>query len=82
MMIETEEDSSVKQCYLVTEKKIVSKLCTKSALFILFSSFYVFNINYPIGCYNFYIFFEHLFLKKKITGRKPRLTALLADLEV
>lgn len=65
---------------MVVEKKILCDVSIEHAIAILFSSFYVFNVNYPLGCYNFYLALENLFLKKKVLGRKPRLCALLAEL--
>lgn len=76
------EDGTVKDCFLIIEKKVICKVDVKYAIFVLFSSFFVFNVNYPIGCSNFYLFLECIFLKKKLVGRKPRLTALLADISV
>ena len=79
-LIVRSEDGTVKDCSLIIEKKVICKVDIDDAIFTLFSSFYVFNVTYPIGCFNFYSLFEHFFLKKKIVGRKPRLGALLADL--
>lgn len=73
-------DASIKDVFLVVEKKILCDVSIEHAIAILFSSFYVFNVNYPLGCYNFYLALENLFLKKKVLGRKPRLCALLAEL--
>ena len=79
-MIRT-EDGTVKDCFLIVEKKVVAKLSeVKNALFTLHSSFYVFNVNYPVGCNTLYSLFDYFFLKKKVVGRKPRITALLAEL--
>ena len=76
------EKGAIRDCHLIIEKEVVTKCDVKHALFVLFSSFYVFNVNYPIGCCNFYLLFECIFLRKKIVGRKPRIITLLADLSI
>lgn len=73
-------DGSIKDVFLVIEKKIICEVSIEHAIVVLFSSFYVFNVNYPLGCSNFYLALESIFLKKKVLGRKPRLCALLAEL--
>lgn len=73
-------DGDVKDCYLAIEKQIICKVEIRHAVFILFASFYVFNVNYPDGCSNVYLLLELLFFKKKVVGRKPRLAAILAEL--
>lgn len=72
----------VKDCFLIIEKHVVCKLGVDSAIFVLFASFYVFNLHYSPGCTNFYLLLESLFLQKKIPGRKPRIAALYAELTV
>ena len=52
------------QAFLVVDKKIVSEvLCIEDIPFSLLSAFFVFNIQYPVGCSNFYAFMEVLILK-------------------
>ncbi len=57
------EDGDIKDCFLIIEKKVIAKIGNvKNALFILHSSFYVFNVNYPMGCNTLYCLFDYLFL--------------------
>ena len=71
----------VKDAFLAIEKQLITKLDTATAILVLFSSFFVFNVNYPAGCSNFYLLLESIFLNKPVRGRKPRLSAILGDLK-
>ena len=76
-------DGRVKDCSLVVEKSVISKVpMSRALLFILFGSFYVYNVHYPSGCGNFYLIFESFLFGKKVPNRKPRLSALLAELRL
>ena len=55
------------QAFLVVDKKIVSELQTfLDVPFSLMSAFFVFNIQYLVGCCNFYTFMELLILNLKM----------------
>ena len=65
--------------HLVIEKKVLAEINgDHEAVVFLFAT--VFNVKYTEGCTSFYLLLEALFFKKKISGRKPRLQTLLAEL--
>lgn len=76
------DSGQIKDVFLVIEKLVINKVEVNTAILVLFSSFFVFNVNYPPGCSNFYTLLECIFLNKQIQGRKPRLAAILAELTV
>lgn len=54
------------QAFLVTDKKIISEIsCFEDIPFSLMSAFFVYNIQYPVGCSNFYAFMEIITLYKR-----------------
>ena len=69
-----------KDCFLVLEKKALCKVEVHKAIFVLFASFFLFNIHYPNGCSNFYTLLECLFLNQLLTGRKPSVSSVLSQL--
>ena len=73
-------EGSIKDAFLAIKKEIIVKVDITNAILVLFGSFFIFNVNYPTGCTNLYILLESLLLNKPIQGRKPRLSALLAEL--
>jgi len=48
------------QGFLIVDKTIVCELPLNLAPIVLLSSFYVFDIQYPVGCHNAYSFLEYL----------------------
>ena len=45
------------QLLLVIEKEVIAEINdVEEVLFTLLSSFFVFNLCYPVGCTNFYLF--------------------------
>ena len=74
-------DGDVIDGFLIIEKKLVGKISVEKAMLTLFASFYTFYVCYPPGCCNFYLLLECLILRKKLPGRKPRLAALMAELQ-
>ena len=75
------DNGHIKDTFLAIEKGLIAKVDIDSAILVLFSSFFVFNVKYPTGCNNFYLLLECIFLNKPVQGRKPRLSAILADLK-
>ena len=67
-------EGGIKDAFLAIKKEIIVKVDITNAILVLFGSFFVFNVNYPTNL------LESLFLNKPIQGRKPRLSALLAEL--
>ena len=48
---------TLEQLLLVIEKEVIAKINdVEEVLFTLLSSFFVFNLCYPVGCTNFYLF--------------------------
>ena len=60
---------------MLTEVKKTEAVAT------LFSSFFVFNINYTVGTVSLFQFLEFLFLKNNVP-RKPRLSRFIAKLQL
>jgi len=67
----------IKEAALFVHKKIITTFEPKDVLIILLSAHYVYNMHYTDGCVNFYTALEVLFLKKKMDGRKTKLSALV-----
>ena len=44
------------QLLLVIEKEVIAEINDVEEVFTLLSSFFVFNLCYPVGCTNFYLF--------------------------
>lgn len=51
-----------KDAYITTEGQILCKVPVLEVPFVLLSVYYIFNMQYPSGCTNFYSFLEHMFL--------------------
>ena len=56
-------DGNVKDCFLIVEKKVLSKCSARLAPLALLGAFYAFNMHYTEGCANFYTLLE----EKKLT---------------
>ena len=68
--------------YLVCEKEMVCKIPdVGEALLILWESFYIFNMEYTMGCVNFYSFMDAYFLDAKVPGNATSIKALLSTLK-
>ena len=71
------------QVFLVCEKKILGEISAKDIPISLLMPYYIFNMCYPKGCSNFYIFIEtgifNMTIKKvphTVAGLLTRLNAL------
>lgn len=51
-----------KDAFIVTEGQLLLKVPLEKIPFILLTTFYVFNMQYPSGCTNFFSFLEFFFL--------------------
>lgn len=71
---------AVKETCLVVEKSVTTTMAPMEAPSVLLSAFYAYNMHYPEGCSNLYIFFEVCLLKRKKPAKKTRLTTVLARL--
>ena len=60
----------MKDAFLVVENKVLCKIPLGEVALALISAFYVFNMHYPHGCYNFYTFIECMFMGKKTPSKK------------
>ena len=67
--------------FLVVEKKVLCKVPTKELPLALLSAFFTFNMHYPQGCTNLYLFLECFFMGKKTPYRKTRLSSFIGRLE-
>ena len=54
-------DGNVKDCFLIVEKKVLSKCSARLAPLALLGAFYAFNMHYTEGCANFYTLLEIFF---------------------
>ena len=70
----------VKDAFLICEKIVLSRIEVADIPLILFAAYYVFNIVYPIGCTNFFSFFEVIFLNST-PPKRARLNHLINMLE-
>ena len=72
----------MRDVFLAVEKEVIVKLSSECVVFVLFGAFYVLNVNYPVGCTNLYLILDVIFLNKCVSGRRPRVTALQAELKL
>ena len=70
---------SIKDAYIVTEGQVLCKVPIAQVPFALLSAFYIFNMQYPSGCTNFYSFLEFIFLDLT-PPKRSRLQLLLQTL--
>ena len=57
------------QCFLVTDKMIIFEVKKVELIpLILLAAYFGYNIEYPAGCRNFYLFLEVFFLKAASTN--------------
>ena len=54
-----------KEVFLVVEGNLISKIEIIKAPIILIGAFYCFNMTYPKGLHNLYMFLEYILLDKK-----------------
>lgn len=79
-LIAEHDRGKLKECYLVIEKQVISKICCTDAVVVLFFTFFAFKVHYPMGCTNVYTILEALLLDKSHVGRRPRVSAYLPQL--
>lgn len=73
------EDAS--QAFLVVDKQVVMEIDVEDIPIVLMSAFFVFNIHYPSGCANFYMFMEVYTLGFASDNATPTVKHLVASLE-
>ena len=56
------EKNRIKDAFIVTESHLLCKVPVLELPFLLLATFYIFNMQYPSGCTNFYSFLEFFFL--------------------
>ena len=71
----------VEEVFLVLEKKILFAVKATHCAVILFATFFVFHLNFPIGANSFFQFLEYAFLKVKLP-KKQALARLAAKLNI
>ena len=67
----------MKDCFLIVEKKVLSKCSARLAPLALLGAFYAFNMHYTEGCANFYTLLE-IFFNKRPPGRISALVGQLS----
>lgn len=72
--------SEVSQAFLVTDKRIVTEIDFQDIPLILLAAYFGYNICYPKGCVNFFVFLEVMLLKIKTTKASITVHNLLSSL--
>ncbi len=73
--------SQAKQAFLVTDQRVILEVNLVDIPLILMSAFFIYNICYPIGCYNFYAFLEVFTLGFDLSKASPSIRHFVASLE-
>jgi len=73
--------SNPKEGYLVIENTVMSKIRVDELPIVLFTTYYVFNIEYAAGTRNFFQFLEIIFLNASVPKTKTRLNHFLNMLD-
>ena len=69
------------QAFLVVDKQVVMDVAISDIPLILMSAFFVFNIQYPNGCANFYTFMEVFTLGFGLENANPSVKNFVSSLE-
>ena len=69
------------QVFLVVDSKIIMEVTLENCVLILLSSYFVFNICYPKGCYNVFSFLELMFFKSTLDKLAPSVKQFYACLQ-
>ena len=69
-----------RDAYLVIEKDVICKVPIEEILMILLASYYVFDMKYPQGLTNLYMFLENYFLGFKVPREKTKINNLISEL--
>ena len=79
-LLATGSVAAINEVHLVVERQILCAVTKATqAVAALFASYFVFNVNYPIGTTCLFQFLETMFLKAKVP-RRPRLQQFIAKL--
>lgn len=69
------------QCFLVTDKMIIFEVKKLELIpVVLLAAYFGYNIEYPVGCRNFYSFLEVYFLKSASTKVPLTVKHMLSNL--
>ena len=77
----TGSHGNTQQAFLVVDKTVVCECGIHVVQLMLLSSFFVFNVQYPAGCSNYFSFMEYVLLNTKTAKLPASVRHFLASID-